>query len=524
MKRITLLMTLIALAAGFLLIGCAGKPAGSPANRGKAAAPSVSGKTTPPPTETKSPPVKEEPPVPVFDAEATLNAADKCLQERDYPNALKLYQEIVKNVNKDDELLPSTYYNIACIYSLMKQKEPALENLDKSVQSGYDNNEWMDRDTDLDFLREMPEYKAIVDKIPPIIELKPTEEDEKAQEEALRLIEQYRGLKCIEPPKYKILEPKQFERAFGGSADSIQGFYRWADKTLYLKTGLDPARSKGTRIHETFHAFQDQLYNIGELHKQVKTTDANYALTALIEGDATLTFIECMPESMARMMLFMDAPWRMGGKPRYDNSRQGEAASRKGAFGYSIAANFVLAVKEATGWEGVNSLYTNLPLSTEWVLHPEKCIIPDVTSVPVVVALPDFSGILGEGWQVSQQDTQGEFGLLLNLLTNDKSGPLAENAAAGWGGDSYIMATNQAKMQQFFIQKTVWDSPKDAQEFYDASGLTFGSDTPVEQNANHIKYKNTNGTVDYVSIKGSAVNIVYNIQENLLDKVIPALD
>ncbi|MEW6027606.1 MAG: hypothetical protein AB1599_09980 [Planctomycetota bacterium] len=406
-------------------------------------------------------------------ANKLMRSGVEAIQSGEYPKALQTYQELLTIIKEDNPEIGVVYYNTACVYSLLKDKTPALEYLAKAIKAGYDNREAIEKDPDLLFLKDMPEFKAVLDAIPPITALANTPEDEAAQKEAMEMIEKVHGLKFKETPIYKTLAPDMFARIYGGRADSIQGFYRWDDKTLYLKQGLDPVRFKGTRIHETFHALQDQLFNIGELHKDVKTTDENYALTALIEGDATLTFIECMPESMARMMLASATPWRMmGGEPRYDTSRNGEAAARQDSFGYSTAARFVQAIKEAKGWAGVNAMYTNLPKSTEQVLHPEKYL---ANEQPVEVSVPDIAATVGPDWVMAEQtDTLGEFGLLLGLLSNDKSGPLAEEAATGWAGDKLVFIGNKDTKTGFAIHKSVWDTEKDAKEYFDASVLVMG--------------------------------------------------
>lgn len=509
MNKKTLLSGMLALGLTLSFIGCAGK-------------------STPPlpKTELDKPAVQITPKAPALemaDIDKMMAHGVECLESGDYTVALKIYREILAATD-NKETLAVTYYNMACTYSLMKEKSPALEYLEKAVKGGYNDIESIEQDKDLAYLRDMTEYKTILGKILPISEIQPTAEDEKAQQEALRLIEQYRGLKCKEEPKYKIMAPDQFAKAFGGNADSIQGFYRWSDKTLYLKQGLDPVKAKGTRIHETFHAFQDQLFNTGEMQKAVKTTDAYYTVKGVIEGDATLTFIECMPDSMASMMLTPRKHGkRMGGRePVYDNSEKGEASTRKRIFDYSTAAVFIKAVKEAKGWDGVNAIYTNMPASTEQILHPEKYIKQN--DPPVTVTLPDFANILGPYWKVSPPDTHGEFALALNLLANPKSGPLVDEAVAGWDGDSNVWASNRNQKQRLGIQKTVWDTPKDAKEFYDATCLSLGRDTQPEKGENYISYRSAENNVDYVSIKDSTVVVLYQVPQELLDKITTALN
>ena len=56
------------------------------------------------------------------------------------------------------------YYNAACMYARMKNKDKALEYLNKCLEMGYCSFNHMNRDYDLDFLREEPEFKAMVEK------------------------------------------------------------------------------------------------------------------------------------------------------------------------------------------------------------------------------------------------------------------------------------------------------------------------------------------------------------------------
>ncbi len=461
---------------------------------------------------------------------AAAPQADKLMTEgvtyirtNKYPEAVNAFQEILKIVKDDNPLMPVAYYNLACTYALMTQSKPALEYLGKAIKAGYDNRETIEADPDLVSLHEMPEYKAALDLIPPIVAIKSTAQDDADQKEALKLIEDIRGLKCKTEPQYKIMAPDQFERAYGGGRanDSIQGFYRWADKTLYIKQGLDPVRFKGTRIHETFHALQDQLFGMGQMQESVKTTDGNYALLALIEGDATLTFIECMPESMAKVMIASATPWRMmGGEPKYDQSQRGEANMRQGAYGYSIAARFVKAVKDAKGWEAVNAMYTNIPKSTEQVLHPEKYL---ANEQPVEVSVPDVPALLGAGWTASRPDTVGEFGLLLGLLSNPKSGPLAEEATMGWAGDKFVVIGNKDANQGFAVSKSAWDTARDAREFFDAMTLAMEETGQVRKDGNTATAINGKGEIDYLGLNGVNVVLVNNLPPEFKDKVIETL-
>lgn len=57
-----------------------------------------------------------------------------------------------------------SYYDAACLYSRMKDKVNALKYLTRSLELGYNRFAHMDKDYDLDFIRDSEEYKALVKK------------------------------------------------------------------------------------------------------------------------------------------------------------------------------------------------------------------------------------------------------------------------------------------------------------------------------------------------------------------------
>ena len=53
---------------------------------------------------------------------------------------------------------PLMLYNAACFYARLEDKQLALNTLKGAVLSGYENYEWIKRDTDLESIRTEPEY------------------------------------------------------------------------------------------------------------------------------------------------------------------------------------------------------------------------------------------------------------------------------------------------------------------------------------------------------------------------------
>jgi tetratricopeptide (TPR) repeat protein len=60
---------------------------------------------------------------------------------------------------------PLVFYNLACSYSLTGQFDRAALALEKAIQLGYRDFNWLAKDPDLKKLRQQPVYQEIRDKI-----------------------------------------------------------------------------------------------------------------------------------------------------------------------------------------------------------------------------------------------------------------------------------------------------------------------------------------------------------------------
>jgi len=55
------------------------------------------------------------------------------------------------------------YYNMCCIESRRQNVSKALEYLERSFAENYTDFAWLDLDTDLDNIRDTPEFKKLVE-------------------------------------------------------------------------------------------------------------------------------------------------------------------------------------------------------------------------------------------------------------------------------------------------------------------------------------------------------------------------
>ena len=70
------------------------------------------------------------------------------------------YARRALTINPDDPLL---LYNISCMYALLGNANESLDCLEKAVDKGYGQKDWVEHDSDLDSLRDLPRFQHIVE-------------------------------------------------------------------------------------------------------------------------------------------------------------------------------------------------------------------------------------------------------------------------------------------------------------------------------------------------------------------------
>ena len=77
-----------------------------------------------------------------------------------YEKAIEAMDSIIAR----DEDRAGNYYDAACLYSRMKDKINALKCLEKALELGYLRFAHIERDFDMDFIRDTEEYKSLIHK------------------------------------------------------------------------------------------------------------------------------------------------------------------------------------------------------------------------------------------------------------------------------------------------------------------------------------------------------------------------
>jgi hypothetical protein len=257
-------------------------------------------------------------------------------------------------------------------------------------------------------------------------------------------------------------------------SEEVAGYYDNDTKEMFVVQGegfQGPERL--TYSHEYTHALQDQNYDIknGLNYNDAackENSEHCAAVQALLEGDATVS----------QILWYQNYATNLDKKQinNFYNTFQspvldGAPAFLKDdfSFPYDQGEKFVEDLYTQGGWQAVDAVYQDPPVSTEQILHPN--LYPSDTPIPV--KLPDLTTTLGQGWRESARDQMGEWytylvlarGVNENARLDDKT---AQSAAAGWGGDNYVVLHNDTTGQTAFVMKTVWDTTNDASEFASA--------------------------------------------------------
>jgi hypothetical protein len=279
------------------------------------------------------------------------------------------------------------------------------------------------------------------------------------------------------------LVPQDFQyRSFiiGLLTEQVAGYYDPKAQQFYLADWIELEGQKPVISHELTHALQDQHFNLRRFEKWPKgDSDAELAVHALIEGDAMLTMMKYIMRKPERVREFMKSADGLASASEKIESAP-RALRESLMFPYDKGMQFVASLNGRGDWKMVSQAYTDLPQSTEQILHADKYFEREA---PVKINLPDIGSLLGKGWKRVDYNVNGEWGYYLILDEFLKTPKDSERAAAGWGGDRYAVYEGP-KGEVIIMQVTVWDTEQDANEFYasyvERTKRRYPSATPVE--------------------------------------------
>jgi hypothetical protein len=267
--------------------------------------------------------------------------------------------------------------------------------------------------------------------------------------------------------------------------EQVAGYYDPKTRDFHLADWIDLDGQKPVMAHELTHALQDQHFNLRRFEHWPKgDSDAELAAHALIEGDATLTMSLYVLKNPLRALAFLKSLGASGMKSE-ELDKAPRALRETLLFPYQEGLMWTRRLYGQGGWEQVSKAFTDLPQSTEQILHPEKYLTREA---PLKVNLPDVATLLNSSrrapaksvspargvasripatWKKLDSDVNGEWSFYLILDQFLKSPAESRRAAAGWDGDRY--AIYEGPMGQvLYVSLSTWDTENDAREFFDA--------------------------------------------------------
>src|SRR5437667_3807164 len=216
--------------------------------------------------------------------------------------------------------------------------------------------------------------------------------------------------------------------------EQVAGYYDPKTRQFHVADWIDLNGQRPVMAHELTHALQDQHFDLRRFEHWPKgDSDAELAAHALIEGDATLTMALYVASNPLRALLFLKSLGSTG-MASQELDKAPRALRETLLFPYQQGTNWTRSLYKQAGWDRVSKAFTELPQSTEQILHPEKYFAHEA---PVKVNLPDVHGLLGSKWKRIDYDVSGEWSYYLILDQFLNSQAESRRAAAGWGGDRY---------------------------------------------------------------------------------------
>ncbi len=308
--------------------------------------------------------------------------------------------------------------------------------------------------------------------------------------------------------------------------EQVVGFYDWHVGILYLIKEVPVEMEEMVLAHEMTHTLQDLHFNLKSLPLERKDNDDLVMATqALIEGEALLVMIDYMlkpmgieSSSLPDMGTLLQEATGLAGGDIFSNAPIW--IQKNLLFPYLEGFVFVQEVKKKDNWKGLDKCYTELPQSTEQILHPEKYLTEKDS--PTIVSLPRLSEYLGDGWVFLDENVLGEFNVDLLFQQYFNQDNYNSKFANGWGGDLLQVYENKDLKKVFIAWFTTWDTDNDAREFFDGynSIVQKKYDEKLVSSAPNFFLWETQEDMVYLELKGHDVLILEGVPLRSLNQVV----
>jgi hypothetical protein len=246
--------------------------------------------------------------------------------------------------------------------------------------------------------------------------------------------------------------------------EQAAAFYDYQKKKLFLADWTPGGMRDETVVHELAHALADQNVNLGKYEKKVEDDgEQSAAREAVVEGQAqylTLAYaaaekgeqpLDIVPDSSD----FDSTADPTGEYPVFDKAPLYFRVTL--IFPYTWGMTFQAAVVRRYGREGFRHVFTDAPVSTQQILHPDMYFSH---VKPVDVDLPDPP----KHMKVVFGSTLGELDhrVLLEQYTSRKE---ADKMSAEWRGGGFAIFAAKHNDRKLLEYASEWSSDRAAGRF-----------------------------------------------------------
>jgi hypothetical protein len=252
------------------------------------------------------------------------------------------------------------------------------------------------------------------------------------------------------------------------SADLIEeqaaAFYDTKKKKLFVLDSVpDGPEQRLVLAHELAHALADQRYGIQKYLEGAKDDDAFTARESVIEGQASWLSWAYMAEQaggraeVPRQLLDELAEVGATGDDYPVLERTPLYIRESLTFPYSEGMRFQDSLYRKLGSSAFDRLFSDPPLSTQEILHPEGYADSLRPTHPELPKQKNMR-LLADGDVGAFDDSA-----ILRQFTGDEEG---RRVAAQWRGGAYRLYEHKKTKAPLLIHASEWSSPEAAQDFF----------------------------------------------------------
>jgi hypothetical protein len=251
--------------------------------------------------------------------------------------------------------------------------------------------------------------------------------------------------------------------------EQAAAFYDYDEKKLFLMEDSSVVGDTVTLAHELTHALADQHFHLNNFMDDTPASDdENLAHSAVVEGEATWVMIAYnlkqsgqAPVPTPEMIRAMSD----GGQSSMTDFpvlRQAPLYIQQSLlFPYSYGTAFLDAVYRKLGKQAFTEVFTNPPVDSAQIIHPERYFAHEQPIRPDLPTLPFKTG------EVITEGSVGEFDhqmLIREYVGESEANSLAPHVRGG----QFKIASAGEDHRPVLEYSSEWDSPESAARFYDA--------------------------------------------------------